>query len=163
MSDKDKERVRAAVCYKLMSVPPDVRDGIRYSVTRALTAMYLRGKAMNFPKDIPSDILSRADELLSAKYGTDRPIDPEIVELVCRGMMEERGDWRPIDTCKKGDWVLGYEPSQGVCVCALMEPGGWVMDAPWNGEEVWYEMYREPTHWRPLPPLPIAKAIRGTE
>lgn len=43
-----------------------------------------------FPKDIPSDILSRADELLSAKYGTDRPIDPEIVELVCRGMMEER-------------------------------------------------------------------------
>lgn len=45
---------------------------------------------MNFPKDIPSDILSRADELLSAKYGTDRPIDPEIVELVCRGMMVQR-------------------------------------------------------------------------
>ena len=34
MTDAQKERVRTAVHWKLASVPPDVRDAIRYVVTK---------------------------------------------------------------------------------------------------------------------------------
>lgn len=38
----------------------------------------------------PPDILSRADALLSEKYGTDKPIDPLLVEIACEAMMVQR-------------------------------------------------------------------------
>jgi hypothetical protein len=42
---------------------------------------------MRFPT-YPPDILSRADALLSEKYGTD--IDPLLVEIACEAMMTQR-------------------------------------------------------------------------
>jgi hypothetical protein len=38
----------------------------------------------------PPDILSRADALLSARYGTEKPIDPLLVEIACEAMMMEQ-------------------------------------------------------------------------
>lgn len=68
--------------------------------------------------------------------------------------------WQPASTAPKGQWVLGYAPSQGVCVCMTEDGDVWELDTPWNAPTPEYEgeakMYYPPTHWMPLPEKPPA-------
>lgn len=99
---------------------------------------------MKFPQDIPPDILSRADELLSAKYGPGL-IDPELVILVCRGMMEER------ELSVSGSQIVSLYLAEN------LPDGGQIWESE-DGERHYYP----PSLMRRLFNR-IAKAIRGTE
>lgn len=141
----------------------------RYAAKRNLdpgTLKPLPVKSARFPT-YPPDILSRADAMLSEAYGDKDPIDPKIVELMCRMAVEERDDWR--------DMSLAPEDANII----VADAGGWVGEVYWYGHysdylgggpgwmiancDSEYGSLVEATRWRPIPEPPIAKAIRGTE
>lgn len=65
-------------------------------------------------------------------------------------------DWRPIETAPRDEFVLAYEPSQGICIAMTYNGDRWYLDELWNApnEPENAHMVRSPTHWMPLPPPP---------
>ena len=94
---------------------------------------------MRFPT-YPTDILSRADAMLAAKYGTSEPIDPVLVEVACEAMMVERE--------RVAAWHDQLAEAIELEIAGIKQSGGWVAHA-----------YRD----KGVDHRPIAKAIRGTE
>ena len=70
---------------------------------------------------------------------------------------DEHG-WLPIETAPKGGRILVWAPEIGRCVASA----GWNTDTP---ESIRWEVVNDicvnPTHWRPLPPPPAARAKEG--
>lgn len=100
----------------------------------------------------PPDILSRADALLSEKYGTDKPIDPLLVEIACEAMMADRAD--------------GFSLVEVVAIIDYMAERSGLFSG--IGPKEVAELIAEVTPQRDVTDLrgrieAIAKAIRGTK